>query len=78
MIQEHVPGFERRDILDQCINDLINRGLVYYQGDSQVREAGFADLLGNPLPTGLAIDFLNFINPPQEPPHTAPAEEQGR
>jgi hypothetical protein len=77
VIEEHVPGFKRRDILEHCISDLISQGLVFYQGDEQVRQAGFLNLLGNPLPTGLAIDFLIFINPPQEQAQTTPAEEQG-
>ena len=76
VIQQHVPGFERRDILERCINDLINQGLVYYQGQSQVREAGFLELLGNPLPTGLAHDFMAFMNPPQELLDAELAEEE--
>jgi hypothetical protein len=64
VIEKHVPGFERRDMLERCVTDLINQGLIYYQGDEQVRQAGFLNLLGNPLPTGLAIDLLNFINLP--------------
>jgi hypothetical protein len=68
VIQQHVPGFERREILDRCLNDLINQRLIYYQGDTQDLDAGFAELLGNPLPTGLAREFMAFLNPPQEPP----------
>jgi hypothetical protein len=76
VIQQYVPGFERRDILERCINDLINQGLVYYQGQAQVREAHLMELLGNPLPTGLAHDFMAFMNPPTALSHADLAEDQ--
>jgi hypothetical protein len=63
VIQQHVPGFERRDVLERCIKDLINQDMIYYQGQEQGREAW---LMGNPLPTGLAIDFMAYMNPPHE------------
>jgi hypothetical protein len=69
VIQKHVPGFERLDILERCITDLINQRLVYYQADTQVREAGFADLMGDPHPTALARDFMAYMNPPEELMH---------
>jgi hypothetical protein len=73
VIQQHVPGFERRDILERCINDLINQGLIYYQGQAQDQETR---LLGNPLPTTLAHDFMAFMNPPEELSRADPAEDQ--
>jgi hypothetical protein len=76
VISEHVPGFERPDILERCINDLINQRLVYYQGDSQVREARLLELMGNPLPTELAYDFVAFISQPPELAHADQAKEQ--
>lgn len=65
VIQQRVPGFERQDILERCLDDLINQGLVYYQ--EQGRDAR---LLGNPLPTTLAHDFMTFITAPDIRPST--------
>lgn len=75
-ISEHVQGFNRRDILELCINDLINQRLVYYQGGEQVREASLLELMADPLPTGLAYDFVAFMNPPQELSHADPAKDK--
>lgn len=66
VISEHVPGFERRDILERCINDLINQRLVYYQGGEQVPDASLLELMSVLHPTGLAHEFVAFISRPKE------------
>jgi len=75
-ISEHVPGFERRDILERCINDLINQRLVYYQGGDQVREASLLELMSDPHPTGLGYDFVVFISRPKDLAHADQPKEQ--
>ena len=60
VIREHVPGFEREDILNRCINDLVSQGLVYYQEQGQD-----ARLMGNPRTTDLGLEFVAFITAPK-------------
>ncbi len=68
-ISDHVPGFERRDILEKSVNDLINQRLVYYQGGEQYPDASLLELMANPRLNGLAYEFVAFISRPKDLAH---------
>jgi hypothetical protein len=60
LIAKNVPGLDRPDILERCINDLVNQSLVTYQ-----EEGRDARMLVAPRPTDLAIELVAFITAPK-------------
>ena len=60
VIAEHIPEFERGDLLELCLTDLVNRGLLVIRS----KEPGMQWQV-SPEPTFLAREFMGFITLPK-------------
>jgi hypothetical protein len=71
LIAQHTSEFTRRDLLELCTTDLVNRGLLVIMSNEPSSR-----WMISPRPTQLAHEFMDFISEPTaKPPIDDPSEQ---
>ncbi len=65
VIQGHVPGLIRRDVLALFVSDLVSQGLLEERNPDGTALPPVTLGVMPPMPDSLAWDFMRFIAPPQ-------------
>jgi hypothetical protein len=72
-IESRVAGAQRRDLVELCFSDMVNRGLMAYSSDPGPLQGAIL-----PWPTTLAVEFMSFITSPNQELFTSAEEEAQR